>query len=190
MQGENIYIVHSDLDLRGEGNQNYTEFGFNYDLTDKDCIDFNINGNILASADRNTKEGEILEILERGSAIVSNTSYHFDGEYKYDYQYVGSAFKYEHAFTKDREHLFSASVNYSSYLNPFNEKLFGKKQYTNSLIREGLEGKEYNETIVNAKIGYQNKLSENTSFEIGAKLNTDHIPKVISESGTFDEEGI
>lgn len=189
VQGENIYIVHSDLDLRGEGNQNYTEFGFNYDLTDKDCIDFNINGNILASADRNTKEGEILEILERGSAIVSNTSYHFDGEYKYDYQYVGSAFKYEHAFTKDREHLFSASVNYSSYLNPFNEKLFGKKQYTNSLIREGLEGKEYNETIVNAKIGYQNKLSENTSFEIGAKLNTDHIPKVISESGTFDEEG-
>ena len=188
-QGEEVYLVHSDMNKKGGGKQNYTEFGFNYDLTDKDCIDFNINGNMVASNSSNTKKGDVSEMVKRGSAIISNADYQFNGEYTNDYQYLGSSFKYEHAFTKDRTHLFSTSVNYSSYLHPFNEKQLDVKQYANVQTRSGLEGKEYNETMVDAKIGYQNKLSENTSFEIGAKVNTDHIPKVVSVSGTFDEAG-
>ena len=188
-EGDYLYTVYSDMNKRGGGNQNYTEFGFNYDLTDKDCIDFNINGNLLASNQSNTREGDVSEIVENASSIISNKLYQFKGEYKYDYQYIGSNFKYEHAFTKDRTHLLSTSVNYSSYLHPFNEKQLDEKQYTNVLVQEGREGKEYNETIVNAKIGYQNKLSEKTSFDMGLKLNTDHIPKVVSVNGVFDEEG-
>ncbi len=98
VQGEDLYLVHSDMDRKGGGNQNYAEFGFNYDLTEKDVIDFNINGNILKSKSSNTRKGDVSEMLKRGSEIISDTDYHFNGEYTNDYQYLGGAFKYEHAF--------------------------------------------------------------------------------------------
>jgi len=188
-QDNNLYQVHSELDREGGGKQNYTEFGFNYDLTDKDFIDFNINGNIQNSSSGNTTVGVLNERVLNASNVISSTDYHLNGEYSCHYQYLGGSFKYEHAFTKDRTHLFSSSINYSSYLHPLEEKQLNVKENADVTIREGSEGKEHNETIVNAKIGYQNKLTDKTSFEIGAKLSTDHIPKVTSMSGRFDADG-
>jgi outer membrane receptor protein involved in Fe transport len=74
-------------------------------------------------------------------------------------------------------------------LHPLEENQMDEKIINNNTERFGHRGKEYNEVIFVANVAYKNEFTDKSKFEAGANLNLDHIPRVTSVSGRFDEAG-
>ena len=73
------------------------------------------------------------------------------------------------------------------YLRNLEEKQIDTRDYTTFSDKLGFEGTEQNESVIEANLTYAMPLGDSASFETGAEINTDHIPKVTSVIGTFDE---
>lgn len=185
-QENNLYQTNSVLDNKSGGIRSFLEFGFNYDLTDKDYINFSINANPLKSTEEHTKFGEISDLLYELSILSNEENYFFKSKSKLSYRYIGSTLTYKHAFNKARTHLLSSYISYSNYLHPLKEEKIDEKEYSSHIDKAGYRGAEHNEIIFEANVSYKNKLTELSSFEIGTEINLDHLPKVTSISGIFD----
>lgn len=189
-QEDRVYKTQSTLKNEQGGVQNYIEFGFNYDLTDKDFIDFSLNVNPLKCTNDNSSAGFISDLEYLSANLIKEKNYYLNNSFDLFYRYLGATFTYNHAFNKDRSHLLSTYFDYSTYLHPLEEMQIDNKKYEINTERLGFKGKEFNEMFFEVKIDYQNKLSELSSFEAGAEVNLDHIPKVTSVSGIYDEYNI
>lgn len=181
-----IYQTHSELKYENLGIGSYVEIGFNYDLTDFDYIDFSVYVNPLKSVDKRKTWGKIIDT--EFNLTKKAEDYIYNNQYSCYYQYIGATLTYEHAFAEDRENLLSTYINFSNYLQPFQEKNIDIKEYTARTERAGFIGKENNEMMLETNLSYKNQFSEKISFETGIKTELNHIPKVISVSGKFDND--
>jgi outer membrane receptor protein involved in Fe transport len=182
------YYTVSDINANhGQRNSNI-ELGFNYDLSDKDFIDFSGYINPLRTKQKNREVGSVTEYTTFANGETTDSTYQFNSNYTCNYQYVGGTFTYEHAFKKDRSHLLSAYIDYSGYVSDLDEQQIDKQVYDTYTVREGFKGTEHQETMIEGKLNYKLPVTENISFETGAEINTDHIPRITHVSGTFDAE--
>ncbi|WP_321281598.1 TonB-dependent receptor domain-containing protein [Marinifilum fragile] len=184
--GDQQFLVDYREDRKQSGTNGYVEFGFNYDVTDKDCIDFNLNVNPLLLGNDHEARGHFVEQTLQDGNEIKYEEYDLKNRNKSDYQYLGATFEYEHSFTKNRDHLLSFYADYSTYLHKYIGEAIDTKTYADRVERIGTNDTESNETFVSLKLCYANKLSENSSFEIGGQVDTDHIPKMTVENGTYD----
>jgi len=184
------YLVDYHKDGKASGTNAYVEFGFNYDVTDKDCIDFNINVNPLLLGNDHEASGHFVERTLQDGNEINYEEYDLENSNKSDYQYLGTTFEYEHSFTKNKDHLLSFYADYSTYLHRYIGNVIDTKTYDDRIERIGSRDTESNETFVSLKLCYANKLSENSSFEIGGQVDTDHIPKMTVTNGTYDSNDV
>ena len=167
----------------------YFETGFNYDLTDKDYINF--SGYIYPETARQVyrENGLTSERITDESGAGTSLDYELDSRVDMDFRYIGTTFTWDHAFNRKRTHLLSAYINYSGYLRDLHDRQTDTKVYDSHTDRVGYKGTEQNEIVVEGKLNYSLPLNEKTTLETGAQVNTDHIPQLTSVSGTFDEKG-
>lgn len=188
-QGGNTYVTQTDLSLKNSGFSNSLEFGFNYDFTKKDYFDLAINFNPLKQNNINNTSGETTEETFHNGQLTEEESYSLNSEKLLTYRYLGATLTYEHSFSDDRSHMLKSYVDFSTYLHPLDEEQIDEKTYVDYVERPGYTGQEHNEILFEMNVSYLNKISEKTSFETGLDMNLDHIPKINSESGNFDEQG-
>ena len=181
------YETYSVINRKQRSKNTYVEFGFNYDLSDKDYIDLMLNVNPLKYTDNYTEDGFYEEKQYQDGELNDEENYNYDSKYEMDYRYLGSVLTYEHAFSKDRSHLLTTFVDFSTYLNPLNEMKIDNQEYASYSESMGYNDKEYNEVLVNFNLAYKNTISEKSKFEVGADVKLNRIPKYTSVSGTFDE---
>ena len=186
---KNTYISLSDNTKKKQEDETYLELGFNHDITGKDYIDF--SGYIYPRKSKHStfEHGKTTEKKTEGADMLYETTYQLNSYYFYTYQYLGSTLTYEHAFNKKRSHMLSAYIDYSGYLRDLYQKQVDTKIYDNTTERTGNIGTEHNEVIIEGKLNYSLPLGKKTAFETGAQINTDHIPKITSENGNFNEDG-
>ncbi len=184
--GETTYITSSEMKAKhGQMNSNI-ELGFNYDLSDKDYFDFSGYIDPMKTKQKNKEKGWVSEQVMNGNGETSDSSYYFNSLYNCNYQYIGGTLTYEHAFNKDRSHLLSAYIDYSGYVTDLFERQYDEQIYNSVTEREGFIGSEHKETMIEGKLNYKMPVAEKITMEAGAEINTDHIPRITSESGTFD----
>lgn len=189
--GNDMYSVVFDLDKKAFSKTSYLEFGFNYDLSDNDIVDFSINLNPFKSKQEcSNSNGEITERYFKGSKLLSEKDYDYTKSTYTDYQYIGTSLKYIHSFNKDRSHILSGDIQYSRAISPFFEKNINIKRNENDSQNLELGMKEDKETSVDVNVFYENKLGSNSSFTIGSKLNYNYIPEISSVDGKYSEQGI
>ena len=187
--GTTTYITNSDFDSKHNQKNSNVELGFNYDISDKDYIDFSGYINPLKIKQKNTSKGWVSEQIINENGNTSNSNHLLNSLYTCNYQYVGGTLSYEHAFNKNRSHLLSAYIDYSGYITDLTERQHDEQIYDNRTDREGFIGSEHKETIIEAKLEYKMPISKKLSMETGAEIITDHIPRITSVSGTFNEDG-
>ncbi len=188
--GHQQFMVDYHVDRKQSANNRYLEFGFNYDVTDKDYVDFNINVNPLLLGNDHKANGHFMEqTLQDGNEIESE-EYDLINRNKSEYQYLGTTFDYQHSFTKNKDHLLSFYADYSTYLHQYIGQVIDTKIYDERIEKIGSQDTENNETFVSLKLCYTNKLSEKSSFEIGGQVDTDHIPKMTVTNGTYNSNDV
>lgn len=179
--------TYSIINKKQRSKNTYVEFGFNYDLSDKDYIDLMLNVNPFKYSDNNIEDGFYEEKYYNNGELNNTEIYNYNSKYKMDYRYLGSVLTYEHAFSKDRSHLLTTFIDFSTYLNPLSEIKIDNGEYVNHSESMGYNDKEYNEVIVNYNLAYKVSVSEKSKLEVGTDVKLNRIPKYTSVSGTFDE---
>ncbi len=187
LDGENTYVTTSDMEVKHSQKTSTIEIGFNYDVTDKDYIDFTAYIDPAKTRQKNKEKGWVTEQLIDANGTTVDSSYYLNSVYNCNYQYVGGGITYEHAFNKERTQLLSAYLNYSGYVADLYERQYDELAYDNSTEREGFIGSEQQETMIEGKLNYKMPLGDKTKIEAGVEIETDHIPAITSVSGTFDD---
>jgi len=190
-EGENTFENNIYRHLRYGGVSEYLEMGFNFDLSDKDYIDFSGHINPLNQTEFQYSDGNYSEYAynEDNHYLYEPRFYQNNSRNDLFYQYAGATLSYEHAFNKDRTHLFSTYITFSTYLRNLEEKLIETLDDKVSIERMGYIAGEQNETTVDGEISYSVPFSKSVSMNTGIKFSTDHIPEITSTSGNFNENG-
>lgn len=178
----------SVIDKKFRMENNYLELGLNYDLTKKDYIDFNISVDPLKRSNIGTYKGFYEDQNIVSSEIVAADSYLYDALFELYYKYFETTLSYEHAFSKDRNHLLSAYISYSGSLESLNEKKVDTKIYDDFTETVGYMGGERGEKYIEGNVGYKNKLTESSTLEIGSEIKLFHIPEISYTSGYVENE--
>ena len=178
--------IHSVVDRKETLENNLLEFGFNYDLTEKDYIDLNMHVNPFKRSQFLVEKGAYDVSQITSGELTDEESYLFDSDFDLQYQYIGGTMSYEHAFTKDRTDMLSAYLTYSAYLSPLSESKTDLSIYEDYDEKKGYAGEEKGETFLKGSISYQNKISEKSSIDMGAEMSLDYLPTVNYTSGYFD----
>lgn len=187
--GTNSYDNSIYRHLKYGGHSGYLEAGFNIDLSDKDYLDFSGHINPFKQTEYQYSDGNYSEIAYDSLNNITDSKYYTnDSRNDIFYQYAGATLSYEHNFNKDRSHLFSAYITFSTYLRNLEEKLIETKDYKSYVEKSGYIASESNETTIDAEVSYEVPFSQTIGLETGAKIGTDHIPEITSVSGTFDED--
>lgn len=184
--GEITYLTNSEIKSKHRQKNSSIEVGFNFDLSDKDYIDFSGYINPFKTKQKNREKGGIREQIIDENGEILNSNYFLNSLYTCNYQYVGGILTYEHAFNKDRSHLLSSYIDYSGYVTDLIEQQYDEQIYNDFTEKEGFIGSEHKETMIEGKLNYKVPLNPKTTLETGAEINTDHIPRITSISGTFD----
>ncbi len=179
-----------DVKSKDRENNTFMELGFNYDLTDKDYLDFKLSADPIRRSSTSSEKGTYSTGVYAGNNLETYDEYGFDSRYHLYYRYLSAVASYEHAFNKDRSNLLSAYISSSTYLQPLEEQKRDELIYSEHTEKYGYQTKEHNELLIDAKVSYENKLSDKSRLEAGLEVNLDHIPKVETESGTFDRYNI
>jgi len=178
--------IYSKIDRKETLGNNLLEFGFNYDLTEKDYIDLSIHVNPLKRSQFLAEEGFYNVNQTISGETTDEESYLFDSEFDLKYQYLGGTVSYEHAFTKDRTDMLSAYLTYSAYLTPLSESKTDLSVFEDYTEKKGYAGEEKGETYLKGSISYKNKISEKSSIDMGAEMSLDYLPTVSYTSGYFE----
>jgi outer membrane receptor protein involved in Fe transport len=187
--GDPAYNTFTNIRSKHGQKQSYIELGFNHDLSDKDYIDFSGYINPTRTKQKNREKGQVTEqILYKNGQSVDST-YYLNSLYNCNYQYVGATLTYEHAFSKDRSHLLSGYIDYSGYVSDLDDRQLDEQVYETFTERQGFKGTEHKETMIEGKLNYKLPINKKMTLETGAEINTDHIPRITSISGTFDKKG-
>jgi len=184
------YQISTNKSTKKSEDKSYLEIGFNYDLTAKDYIDF--SGYIYPEKSKQSTDenGEATEqVTDEGGGLLES-SYLLNSDAYFNYRYIGSTLTYEHAFNKKRTHLLSAYLDYSGYLQDLDQKQIDTRVYDTYTERAGNRGIEHDEVILEGKLSYSVPLTEKLTLETGLQINTDHIPRITSENGNFDEKEV
>ncbi len=183
-----LYEIISEEDRITGGINNYIEFGINYDLSSLDYIDLSLYINPLKCTNVNDNKGFVYEKTDSTFGLISENNFASSLYNELFYRYGGATITYEHAFNKKRSHLVSLFIDFSSYLHNLEQKQIDTKTYENETEKYGYIWNEQNEILINSKLNYSLPIRENYLFEIGSDIRIDHIPKITSISGFFDEE--
>ncbi|MCK3684208.1 outer membrane beta-barrel family protein [Maribellus sp. YY47] len=187
-EGESQYQTFSSLTKKERVNNSYIEFGLNYDLSEKDYIDFMLSADPVQRNNIYYDRGYYNESEFLSGELQSSDRYDYDGNFEMYYRYLRAVTTYEHAFKKDRSRLLKVYVDYSTYLQPLKESKIDTKIFADGFEKLGYLAREHNERIFETNVSYKDKLSDKSTLELGAEVNLDHIPKVTTQSGSFDEE--
>lgn len=179
-----------DVKSKDRENNTFMELGFNYDLTDKDYLDFKLSADPIRRSSTSKEKGTYSESIYEGNNLENYDEYGFDSRYHLYYRYLSAVASYEHAFNKDRSNLLSAYISSSTYLQPLEEQKRDELLYSEHSEKYGYQTKEHNELLIDANVSYENKLSDKSRLEAGLEVNIDHIPKVETESGTFNSYNV
>lgn len=186
----NTYLNNFSKNKNWGGFSQYLEVGFNYDITEKDNIDFSGHINPFKQTEFQFSEGSYNELsYDENGELIGSEFYDNTSEDDLYYQYTGATLSYEHAFNKKRSHLLSAYVTFSTYLRDLEETMIDTKDYQTYIEKQGYVSREKNETTVESELSYLVPFSESIGLEAGFKISTDHIPEITSVSGTFDDNG-
>ncbi|WP_026474171.1 outer membrane beta-barrel family protein [Alkaliflexus imshenetskii] len=186
---DELFSVSANRNKKSYGITNNVEIGFNYDLTDRDNIDFSIYFQPFERTNLRNERGLFHERLSRAGEEDYNISYWMQSQYKMHFQYVGGQISYERTFGADENHTVSTYFDYSSYLAPTHERQHDYKYFTDRVERVGFAGTEVNEVAVDTKIEYIWELSDAITIESGVEVEINQIPKVTSVSGEFAANG-
>ncbi|MEL7585615.1 MAG: carboxypeptidase regulatory-like domain-containing protein, partial [Prolixibacteraceae bacterium] len=126
----------------------YFEAGFNYDLSDKDYINF--SGYIYPETAKQVyrETGHTSGLITDESGITTSVDYELDSRVDMDFQYAGTTFTWDHAFNKKRSHLLSVYIDYSGYLQDLHDRQIDRKAYDSYTELVGYKGSEQNEIVV------------------------------------------
>lgn len=188
VDGQNTMNVLSTTKNKGGGKTNYIEFGINYDLSKNDYFDFSVNIQPFSCKNFGDEDGDVVEKTYNTNILMTETFYKLNANKDLKFQYLGGELSYKHTFNQQKDHALSTYLSYSTYLNPLEEQQLDVKESIGSIERIGYKGTEENEVIINGKIEYEIPITEKIMIESGIEINTDHIPKVTSISGTFDNQ--
>jgi outer membrane receptor protein involved in Fe transport len=181
-----LYETTSNLIGIDNGVSSSLELGFNYDLTNKNYVDFSAYISPLRTTNEYKSTGEIKENTYQHQLLESN--YLFDSQYKVSHRYIGFNILFEHSISDSGKKKLSSYIDLATYLHPLDEKKIVASNYGTYTKREGFIGQEYNETLFEWNLDYENQVTEKLTIESGARIEMDHIPKVTSISGIFDEQ--
>ena len=166
------------------------EIGFNYDITERDNIDFSGHINPFKQTEFQYSDGYYNELsYDEYDNLTASDYYKNSSRNDLYYQYTGATLSYEHAFNKRRDHLLSAYITFSTYLRDLKETMIDTKDDQINVLRQGYISIEKNETTIEGELSYTVPFSESSGLETGFKISTDHIPVITSVSGTFDDSG-
>lgn len=169
---------------------NYIDFGFNYDITPKDLIDFTIDIKPFKQKQKNHTTYSLTEMqYDTSGNLTNSTDYDIDELYKINYRYLGGGVEYSHNFNKDKSHSLNLELVYSVALGDVPDSQVDTKATATSTEIQGYATKEKNEVIFSADASYDVPLSGNSNLSIGTKIETDHIPEITAESGQIDNNG-
>nr|WP_320000196.1 outer membrane beta-barrel family protein [uncultured Draconibacterium sp.] len=167
-------------------NNSYMELGFNYDLSDRDYLDFKVSVDPFRESSSSNENGTYSDSEYLDNNLMNSKEYTLGSQYHLYYSYMSAVASYEHAFNKDRSNMLKAYINTSTYLQPLEEQKYDGLSFDDYSEKFGYLTKEHNELLIDANVSYENKLSDKSRLETGLEVNLDHIPKVETKSGTYN----
>lgn len=166
---------------------NQFDFGFNYDISPKDLIDFSFYINLFPNKEsiksyRHTTE----RTFDLNGNEIGRNVFNLTDEYQFKYQQLGGNIDYTHHFNQDKTHLINILFNYGVHIRSSDD--FTKQSIYGFGTSEvfGNASSEKNEIYSETTVHYQLPLNENTSVEIGTNIETDNIPEITTNSGFFN----
>lgn len=182
-------LQNEDFSAQFEGA--YINFGFNYDLTDNDFIDFSIDYDPLARKENKFSKSKTSErTFDATNTLLSSEDFQLDNHYQFIYQTLGTNLEYSHFFNKDKTHSLKLYSGYETY---FGAASSSAKNHLVSSTENNIFGNktlEKNEISTATNIDYELPLTDNISIEVGGQIETDHIPEITAESGYFNGNNI
>lgn len=195
---EQQMITSADLQYNIQSNARQTkdntmaniEFGFNYDLTQNDVVDFSIYVDPLKRRDKNRTNGTYTETISPSGGSSFIDQYHLSGINTLEYQALGSTFTYTHDFDGELTNELTYAFDFSTSINPTREVMMDTKQNKHGVERFGYEGREEDEYALETEILYEAGITDNLSLEAGVNLDLNKIPLIASANGSFDDIGV
>lgn len=195
---EQQMIMSADLQYNIQSNARQTkdntmaniEFGFNYDLTQNDAVDFSIYVDPLKRRDKSRTKGTYTETVSRLEVMPAMDQYHLSGTNTLEYQSLGSTFTYTHDFDGEHTNELTCAFDFSTSIAPTSEVMMDTKQNKLGVERVGYEGREADEYALETDILYEAGITDNLSLEAGINLDLNKIPLIALANGTFDDTGV
>ncbi|GIM49984.1 outer membrane beta-barrel family protein [Capnocytophaga stomatis] len=187
LQSDNKFFeIHEISNSKKRNRSNFFEFGFNYDVTDNDFIDFSINLKPLRDREKETSYLQTVEnIFDLNRNLITSEKSTSDNSYTFDYQMVGVNLEYNHFFNKDKSHSLKLTSGYDVFIGSSDTESRNVWTRPSETIVFGSIEAEKNEIFTSTELAYELPLTEKSNLEAGIAIKTDFIPEITSESGIF-----
>jgi len=168
--------------------RNYINFGYNYDLTDKDEIDISFNIDPFSKTENHDETGIYIEkIYDNDQNLFYDETYGYTGSDHMTYQYMGPSMSYTHKFDKAGDKKLEFSAEYYTYVKKFNEIQINQKQFDDHTEKSGSIYSETNEKNWDLSADLTYPFNDNFHLETGGSISLDYIPKTTVFNGNFTE---
>lgn len=186
-----IFENQQNENFKGRSIRPNLNFGFNYDLTDQDVIDFSVNYNPFSQKDDKKSTTQVIENqYDIHRKLLSSKAFEWQNENLFSFQMMGMNLDYSHFFNREKTHFLNIIASYDHFLGN-NENIIKTILISNGLTETfGNFNSEENEVMTSTEINYELPLTETTSVEAGLSFETDHIPNVRYENGFFEGDQI
>lgn len=180
-----------DTDFKANNKNVFIDFGFNYDLTNNDFIDFSIDYNPFPTNENKFVKSKTSEqTFDATNTLLSSEDFQLNRHSQFGFQILGANLEYSHFFNKDKSHFLKLNSGYSFFIGN-NKEIYKNEMITSSGTEVfGKKGFEKNEIYTNTVLEYELPLTDTTSIEAGGEIETDHIPEITTESGYFNGDDI
>jgi len=169
--------------------RNYINFGYNYDITNKDEIDISFNIDPFSKTENHDEAGIYTEKkYDSNQNLLYNETYKYFSSDHMKYQYTGPAFTYTHKFDKSGDKKLEFTAEYYTYLKEFTERQIDEKQFIDHNEKSGSLYKENNEKNWDLNLDFSYPFNENFSLETGGSISLDYIPETTVINGIFTED--
>ncbi|VEJ19850.1 outer membrane beta-barrel family protein [Capnocytophaga canimorsus] len=186
-----FFEIHEIRHSKKRNRSNFFEFGFNYDVTDNDFIDFSVNLKPLRDREREISYVQTTEnIFNLNRNLIASEKSTNNNSYAFDYQMVGVNLEYNHFFNKDKSHSLKLTSGYDVFIGSSDSEYRNVWTRPSETIVFGSVESEKNEIFTSTELAYELPLTEKSNLEAGIAIETDFIPEITTESGIFHGDKI
>ncbi|GIM60979.1 TonB-dependent receptor [Capnocytophaga canis] len=172
-------------------NNSFIDFGFNYDITDRDFIDVSIDYVPFRKKEKKIDKTQISEnTFDKEGNLLLSKDFLMDVDNQFLYQNWGANLEYSHFFNKDKSHFLKLNSGYSFFIGSSDDFTKGHVISPKENTVFGNKSSEKNEIFTKSILEYELPLTDATSIEAGVDIETDHIPEITTESGFFKGDRI